>query len=96
MSYKLFKKHLTEVKANPLCNKWAVNNTDALGKKSSPIELLLLGTLRYFGRRGWTLDYLEESTFVSEETHQLILHTYAFWGSTELYDKYVLLPESPE
>jgi hypothetical protein len=33
-------------------------------RKVSPIELLLLGSLRYLGR-GWTFDDLEESTFIS-------------------------------
>ncbi|KAI2507317.1 Plant transposon protein [Fragilaria crotonensis] len=32
--------------------------------KASPIELLLLGSLRYLGR-GWTFDALEESAFIT-------------------------------
>ena len=38
-------------------------------KKVSPIELLLLGTLRYLGR-GWTFDDIEDCTKVSREVHR--------------------------
>ena len=34
---------------------------DATGKISSPLELLILGSLRYLGR-GFTFDDLEEAT----------------------------------
>ena len=37
---------------------------DACKRNASPIELLVLGALRYLGR-GWTFDDLEESTAVS-------------------------------
>lgn len=38
-------------------------------KRSSPLELLVLGALRYLGR-GWTFDDLEESTAISAEVHR--------------------------
>ena len=38
--------------------------------KASPVELLLLGSLRYLGR-GWTFDDLEESTFMTREVHRV-------------------------
>ena len=37
-------------------------------KMSSPIELLVLGSLRYLGR-GWTFDDIEEQTPISREVH---------------------------
>mmetsp|Transcript_18952 Transcript_18952/g.32615 ORF Transcript_18952/g.32615 Transcript_18952/m.32615 type:complete len:198 (-) Transcript_18952:120-713(-) len=43
--------------------------TDCTGKNSSPIELLVLGSLRYLGR-GWTFDDLEESTAISKDVHR--------------------------
>lgn len=95
MSYKSYLKHLEEVKASPLFSRWRETAKDCTGKRSSPIELLLLGTLRYLGR-GWTLDDLEEQTAISEETHRRFLHVYLFWGSTALYDKYVYLPATSE
>jgi hypothetical protein len=37
-------------------------------KMSSPIELLVLGSLCYLGR-GWTFDDIEEQTAISREVH---------------------------
>ena len=90
-SYLSFLKHLDEVKQSPLFKTWADTAKDCVGKESSPIELLVLGTLRYLGR-GWCFDDLEEQTCISEETHRRFLHVYLHWGSTTLYDKYVTLP----
>ena len=47
--------------------RWRDRNDDSSKKKTrvSPIELLLLGSLRYLGR-GWTFDDLEESIFLLE------------------------------
>jgi len=42
---------------------------DATGTPSSPIELMVLGTLRYLSR-GWTFDDIEEATCISEENHR--------------------------
>ena len=42
-------------------------------KRSSPLELLVLGALRYLGR-GWTFDDLEESTAISAEVHRAFFH----------------------
>ena len=43
---------------------------DFFRNKTSPIELLLLGTLRYLGR-GWTFDDIEEATAISLEVHRV-------------------------
>mmetsp|Transcript_21879 Transcript_21879/g.28194 ORF Transcript_21879/g.28194 Transcript_21879/m.28194 type:complete len:120 (+) Transcript_21879:606-965(+) len=64
-----------------------------LMKKVVPIELLLLGALRFLGR-GWTIDDLEEQTMISQETHRKFLHVYLSWGSTVFYQKHVYLPTS--
>ena len=60
-------------------------------KQSSPIELLLLGSLRYLGR-GWTFDDIEESTAISKEVHRQFLHAFVRFGSTTLFEKYVSFP----
>jgi hypothetical protein len=39
------------------------------GKKSSQVQLLLLGTLRYLGR-GWMFDDIEEQTAISVSVHR--------------------------
>ena len=64
---------------------------DATGKAASPIELLVLGALRYLGR-GWTFDDLEESTAVSQDVHRVFFHVFIGFGSTVLYERYVIAP----
>ena len=95
MAYESFQKHLKEVKESALFQQWSETTADASGQISSPIELLLLGTLRYLGR-GWTLDDVEEATTISQETHRRFLHVYIYWGSTVFYDKYVSMPATSE
>lgn len=68
---------------------------DALGKVGAPLDLLVLGSLRYLGR-GWTFDDLEEATGISQETHRKFFHAFCKIGATELYDRWVKLPTSPE
>jgi hypothetical protein len=51
--------------------------------KASPIELLLLGTLRYLGR-GWTFDDLEESTFITREVHRVFFHKFIEFGVSDV------------
>ena len=64
-------------------------------KKSSPIELLVLGALRYLGR-GWTFDDIVESTCISAETHRRFFIAFLQFGSTVLYNKYVVTPRNSE
>jgi hypothetical protein len=71
------------------------SSKDAFGKPSSPLELLILGALRYLGR-GWTFDDCEESTAIGEETHRVFFHEFTKIGSTVLFKKYVLPPATAE
>jgi len=80
--YSEFLSLLSLVKDHVLFIRWL--RRDATGKESSPIELLLLGSLRYLGR-GWTFDDLEESTGINEETHRQFFHVFISWGSSSLY-----------
>ncbi|CAB9496564.1 Plant transposon protein [Seminavis robusta] len=68
---------------------------DAVGKESSPLELLLLGALRYLGR-GLTFDDLEEYTAINEETHRQFLHKFIKFGAEVLYPLYVVMPRTAE
>lgn len=61
MPYDQFKVLLSMVMAHEYFARWTRRN--AAGKKPSPIELLLLGALRYLGR-GLTFDDLEECTAI--------------------------------
>jgi hypothetical protein len=53
----------------------------------------VLGSLRYLGR-GWTFDDVEENTAISKEVHRTFFHRFVEFGSTVLYDKYVLTPDN--
>jgi hypothetical protein len=82
------------VKQNDLFSRWH-NKFDAVGRECSPIELLLLGTLRYLCR-GWCFDDLEENTSISEEIHRVFFHIFIKWGHKQLYTNYVKMPQSTD
>jgi hypothetical protein len=81
-----------DVKLHPhLFERWLghkINNV-----RCSPIELLVLGTLRYLGR-GWTFDDIEEATAVGKDTHRNFLHCFTHYGSTVLASRYIVPPKS--
>ena len=56
---------LSKVRNHPLFKRWI-----PLQHNTSPISLLLLGSLRYLGR-GWCFDDLEEVSGISEEVHRV-------------------------
>ena len=57
--------------------------------------MVILGALRYL-RRGWTFDDIEEATAINEETHRQLFHIYIAFGSTELYERFLIVPTSGE
>jgi hypothetical protein len=81
---------LEKVKADPIF-KSHMGTSGKNQTKAKPIELLLLGSLRYLGR-GWTLDDLEENTGIGEETFRRFFHKFIHFGSTALYDEFVITP----
>ena len=89
MPYATFLELVSDAKAGNWFPSWMGCN--CAGKQSSPIELMILGSLRYLGR-GWTFDDLEEATAVGEETHRRFFHQFILVGATTLYAKYVLHP----
>jgi|SaaInl74LU_5_DNA_1037368.scaffolds.fasta_scaffold05662_6 hypothetical protein len=95
MSYSSFKIHLQQVSSDETFRQWSASSTDAAGKDSTPIGLLLLGALRYLGR-AWTFDDLEEATAISAEIHRSFLHVYKNWCSTTLFKQYVTYPTLEE
>jgi hypothetical protein len=66
---------------------WWHNAIDAVGRECLPLELLVLGALRYLGR-GWTFDDLEEATSVSDEIHRVFFHIFIELGRTYLHNKF--------
>jgi hypothetical protein len=69
--------------------------TDAVGRESAPIHLMILTSLRYLGR-GWTFDDCEEATAVSEDVCCVSFHEFIHFGQNVLYPKYVVAPNSLE
>jgi hypothetical protein len=56
-----------------------------------PVELFVLGSFCYLGR-GWTFDDCEESTAVDKDVHCCFFNVFIRFGSTVLYQKWVLTP----
>ena len=91
MPYKQYLELLSKLQGDSMFSRWKPNKKDATGKLASPLELLLLGALRYLGR-GLTFDDLEEFTAIGEETHRQFFHIFIEWGATKLYPVYVRMP----
>jgi DDE superfamily endonuclease len=91
MSYDQYQRLLAMVRDHETFQRWHPSARDCFGGKTSPIELLLLGALRYLGR-GLTFDDLEEYTAINEETHRQFFHKFIHFGSTALHDQYVKYP----
>lgn len=66
---------------------------NAIGQIGIPLEILVLGSLRYIGR-GWTFDDLEESTGVHEETHRKFFHVFVKEAKERLYPEFVKEPDT--
>ena len=85
--YDEFIKLCDDIIQDELFSRWS--NNDACGNKPSDIRLLMLGTLRYLGR-AHTFDDASESTYISTEVHRQFFMAFMEYGSTVLYNKYVL------
>jgi hypothetical protein len=91
MPYAQYLEIVESCKSNEIFARWAPNNQDAAGKDSAPLELLVLTSLRYLGR-GWMFDDLSESTAISEEVIRVFFHKFIEYGSSVLYQQYVVAP----
>jgi hypothetical protein len=87
--YSSFLDLLDQVKSGKRFDRWCGSKTN--GKKSSPVKLLLLGTLRYLGQ-GWTFDNIKEQTAISISVHRVFFHVFIAFGSTSFYSQHVLTP----
>jgi hypothetical protein len=86
-------KQATDDDGNLYFRRWM--SSDATGIPSSPIELLILGSLRYLGR-GWYFDDIEEATAISEEVHRCFFHVFIKFGAEVLYKRWVIAPTTQE
>ena len=77
------------VQSNERFDRWCGYKSN--NKKVSLIEFLVLGSLHYLGR-GWTFDDCEESTAIDKEVHRCFFQVFIQFGSTELYQKWVITP----
>ena len=94
LPYAQFLDLVADAKAHPeYFKRWM--SKDAVGLESSPLELMILGALRYLGR-GWTFDDLEEATAIDEETHRQFFHVFIEYGSTVLFSRYVTSPSNSQ
>ena len=91
LPYDVYLNMVHDIKSHDLFSRWTHN--DCIGVEPSDIRLLLLGTLRYLGR-ALTFDDLEEYTFISAEVHRQFFIAFLEYGSTILYNKYIIQPAS--
>ncbi len=89
LPYKQYLELVQLVQLNKLFDRWCGYKSN--NKKVSPVELLVLGSLRYLGR-GWTFDDCEESTAIDKEVRHCFFNVFIRFGSTELYQKWVITP----
>ena len=89
MPYPSYMELLDQIKSDNRFERWCGHKWN--GKKSSPVELLLLGLLRYVGC-GWTFDDIKEQTAILCDVHHAFFHNFIDFGSTTLYSMHVLTP----
>jgi len=89
LPYPQFLELVDDIRSNDLFNRWCGYKSN--NKRVLPVELLILGLLRYLGR-GWTFDDCEESTAIDSDVHRSFFRVFIKFGSTVLYKKWVLTP----
>jgi hypothetical protein len=90
--YNFFISLSQEMKINAAFERWS-GQPNCTGTPSTPIELLILASLRILGR-DWKLDDFQETIGVSHMTIRLFFHKFCEYGATVLYDRYVKCPQS--
>ena len=83
LPYPNFLQLVASASESKLFDRWCGHKSN--NKQASPIELLVLGSLRYLGL-GWTFDDVEENTAISKEVHRTLFHRFVEFGSTVLHD----------
>jgi hypothetical protein len=84
--FPIYLEHVKQIKADGRFDQWC--GFKKFQQTTSPIELLILGSLRYLGR-GWAFNDIEENTAISQEVHHTFLHIFINFGSTVLHNKFV-------
>jgi len=79
LPYPNFLQLVVSVSKSELFDGWCGHKRN--NKQASPIELLVLGSLRYLGC-GWTFYDVEENIAISKEVHRTFFHRFVEFGST--------------
>ena len=87
-------KELIKKVKEPGENFWK-NGQDAAGRESSPIDLLVLGSMRVL-TRNVTLDDFNEQTFISAEVHRIFFQKFMHWYSIRVSPEVVKMPTLEE
>ena len=88
--YHKHKEMLSYLRINPLFSRWWDHICSCVGVPLSPLEFLLLGALRCLGS-GWNFDDASKSLDMSATVVSYFLEICCTFGSTEYYDKNVIV-----
>jgi hypothetical protein len=89
LPYVSFLDLVEQCKSHEMFHHWCGKNNN--NKRLSPIELLLLGSLRYLGR-GWTFDDIEEAMTISRFVHVAFFKIFICFSSTVHFPTHVCHP----
>ena len=70
LPYQQFLQLVEQISVHDMFIRWHPGRKNGAGKPTSPLSLLLLGSLRYLGR-GLTMDDLEEYANINQEVHRV-------------------------
>ena len=90
LPYDLFLSMVREISEHAAFTQWS-NKMDCTGIAGTPIELLLLGTLRILGR-DCKFDCIASQIKVSIATIHSFFHKFCLYGATTLFEKHVKYP----
>lgn len=97
-SYVMLLDLISSEASNGMFDRWTKayeRKNNKKNKQVSPIELLLLGSLRYLGR-GWTFQDMKDVTYISRDVHRKFFHQFVKFGARVLYPMYVSAPNTVE
>jgi hypothetical protein len=77
--YPQFLQLVEDIRSKDLFDRWCGYKSN--NKKVSPVELLMLGLLRYLSR-GWTFDDCEESTAIDQDVHRSFFRVFIKFGGS--------------
>ena len=95
LPYDLFQSLVNSLMDHDLFQQWRGGNADCTGIKSTPLELLLLGSLRILGRDSM-MDCMAAEIKVSFATFHSFFHKFIKYGATFLFEQHINHPTVKE